>query len=544
MDAFYTQQSLIAVTAHTGNKGTLIALAFADAEGATRTVHPAEAATVVDAVVASGRPAWAWDATNVAQALGDPWPSLRDARTLADALDPGAYTESLRHHPIVKGAQEALGRTVPSTSRVSWLADAIAGDGHLREAYVTAEARVVARILADLRTATSGNVEGQHAAVASVDVEARYRALAARGIRIDEAALKRAQFAMKTATVLAHRDLKADRSKDNRATRAWVASLGVKTIDEFGEPAVDGEGLPLLSHKHAAEVPAGSAATWARYVELRDAVRTRSKLKELAGAVVDGRVHPRFSLAGGKTGRMTSSGPALFNLPKELRPMILAEEGHTFVGADLSQVEPRVAAILSGDPVMATNLAAGDPYAVLASRIWDEPVSKEDPRRDLAKTALLATIYGQGARRLAASLGLGLEHATRMRASVTAAWPTFAAWCRESQSAARRGERLHALSGRPLLHPDSGHKAVNYRVQGSAADLFLHGMVRGVDDALTSVGLPGSLHLAVHDELTVQVPIGAEQVAVEVLQKHMTTTINGVTISAKPKILGPAWGHP
>ena len=86
---------------------------------------------------------------------------------------------------------------------------------------------------------------------------------------------------------------------------------------------------------------------------------------------------------------------------------------------------------------MATDLAAGDPYAVLASRIWDEPVSKEDPRRDLAKTALLATIYGQGARRLAANLGLGLEHATRMRASVTAAWPTFAAWCRESQSANR-----------------------------------------------------------------------------------------------------------
>lgn len=347
MDAFYTQLSLVAVTVHTDSKGTLIALGFADAEGATRTVRPAEAVAVVDAVVASGRPVWAWDATSVAQALGDPWPSLRDARTLADALDPGAYTESLRHHPIVKGAQEALGRTVPSTSRVSWLADAIAGDGHLREAYVTAEARVVARILADLRTATSGNVEGQHAAVASVDVEARYRALAARGIRIDEAALKRAQFAMKTATVLAHRDLKADRSKDNRATRAWVASLGVKTINEFGELAVDGEGLPLLSHKHAAEVPAESAATWARYVELRNAVRTRSKLKELAGAVVDGRVHPRFSLAGGKTGRMTSSGPALFNLPKELRPMILAEEGYTFVGADLSQVEPRVVAIRS-----------------------------------------------------------------------------------------------------------------------------------------------------------------------------------------------------
>ncbi|MEO9153620.1 MAG: DNA polymerase [Lapillicoccus sp.] len=107
-------------------------------------------------------------------------------------------------------------------------------------------------------------------------------------------------------------------------------------------------------------------------------------LDEHVGA--DDRLRGGWSACDGAAGRMTAQN-GLHNLPAPLRPAIAAAEGHLFVRADLGQIEPRVLAVVSGDPAFAEATRSDDLYAPVAAKLRIE--------RPLAKVAVLAAMYGQ-----------------------------------------------------------------------------------------------------------------------------------------------------
>lgn len=126
--------------------------------------------------------------------------------------------------------------------------------------------------------------------------------------------------------------------------------------------------------------------------------------------VKDGRLYGRFNQTGTKTGRLSSSGPNLQNQPahgplgEKIRALF---RGNLIIG-DYSQLEPRLMAHFSGDPVLLDTYRTNkDIYLVTASGIFGETITdKEDPRRQIAKTYVLALGYGAGPKKLVEILAL------------------------------------------------------------------------------------------------------------------------------------------
>jgi DNA polymerase I-like protein with 3'-5' exonuclease and polymerase domains len=251
-------------------------------------------------------------------------------------------------------------------------------------------------------------------------------------------------------------------------------------------------------------------------------------------------VRPIVEVYGAVTGRMAVSDPAVQNIPPALRPCLLADGGKRLVGLDLAQVEPRVAAGMSGDAEMMAAVSSGDVYAAAASVVWpDSAVTPE--RRALAKRVLLARLYGQGYAALARAIDLSPEDAQDITNRLLRGWPVLRSWMAGLTAKAKAGEKLVTLAGRELPAPpaDESYKAVNWVVQGSAADLFYRFTQR------VAKKLPASarLWLPLHDELIVECETGDEASVADLLSQVMRCRVGGVEIFGQPTAYGSRWGQ-
>jgi DNA polymerase-1 len=190
----------------------------------------------------------------------------------------------------------------------------------------------------------------------------------------------------------------------------------------------------------------------------------------------------------------------LHNLPAELRPAVAAPAGHVLVRADLGQVEPRVLAVVSGDPALAGATADDDLYLPVARRLGVE--------RPVAKVAVLAAMYGQ----TSGAAGQALEGLDR-------AYPVAMRYLRSAYERGRAGQAVRTHGGRLVRMyrlPDTADEAVlraatggrgrfarNAVVQGSAAELF-KAWAATVRAACRPLG--AHIVLCLHDELLVQAP--------------------------------------
>jgi DNA polymerase-1 len=211
----------------------------------------------------------------------------------------------------------------------------------------------------------------------------------------------------------------------------------------------------------------------------------------------DGRLRGRWTGADGAAGRMTASA-GLHNLPREMRPAVVAEPGHVFVRADLGQIEPRVLAAVSADAALAGATRADDMYAPVATRLGVD--------RETAKVAVLGAMYGQ-------TTGHG---ATALR-GLKAAYPVAMAFLDEADRSARAGRDLRTFGGRavPMGSPADGPEESfaraaargrygrNAVVQGAAAELFKRWAVTVRSRARA---FDATIVLCLHDELLVHVP--------------------------------------
>jgi len=275
-------------------------------------------------------------------------------------------------------------------------------------------------------------------------------------------------------------------------------------------------------------------------LQYRSLAKLKSTYTDALPKLVDGstgRVHTSYNQAVTNTGRLSSSEPNLQNIPirgeegRKIRRAFVAEHGSLLLSADYSQIELRVLAHLSGDRVFCDAFARDeDIHTRTASEVFGlfpEMVTPEMRRQ--AKTINFGVIYGQGAFSLAKQLGVAPKIAREFIDNYFARHSGAHAFLEECVQVAQKQGYVTTLLGRRLPIPDimsSNHNvrafaqrnAVNYPIQGSAADIIKEAMVN-VFSRIRREGLASRLIMQVHDELVFEVPEG-ERVVMEQLVKH------------------------
>lgn len=303
-----------------------------------------------------------------------------------------------------------------------------------------------------------------------------------------------------------------------------------------------------------------------RYREIQKLVSTYvDNLPDMVGK--DGRLHTTFLQAGTTTGRMASKDPNLQNIPvrsregRAIRKGFVAEKGYNLVSIDYSQIELRIAAILSGDAKLVDIFKRGeDVHRGVALRVFG--VNAEDVTEDMrrqAKVINFGILYGMGVNALRQNLG---EGTTRQEAQefLNAYFNTFtrlAEYLEETKEHARRhgytetmfGRRRHfpgINSGAPMIKAQAERMAINAPIQGSQSDIIRIAMVR-IYEHLTKEKLHGDVRmlLQVHDELVFEVKTGKQKEVIPELVSIMTSILGekerrGVPILAEVKT-GTNW---
>jgi DNA polymerase-1 len=237
-----------------------------------------------------------------------------------------------------------------------------------------------------------------------------------------------------------------------------------------------------------------------------------------------GRVHTSFNQTVTATGRLSSSNPNLQNIPirseegRRIREAFIPESGQVLLSADYSQIELRLLAHLSEDPVLMESFQKEqDVHARTASELFQVPIPtvSADQRRQ-AKTINFGIIYGMGALRLARSLGIPTKTAQAYIAQYFARYQRIKSYMDGILVEARARGYVTTLFGRRRYVPDLHSKnpqvasaaeraTINTPIQGTAADLIKMAMV-AIDRRLEQEKLRTRMLLQVHDELLFEVP--------------------------------------
>jgi len=243
-----------------------------------------------------------------------------------------------------------------------------------------------------------------------------------------------------------------------------------------------------------------------------------------------GRLHTSINQTVTETGRLSSSKPNLQNIPsrtigKRLRECFIASSNnHTLIGADYSNIELRVMAVISKDKQMLTAYRDGiDLHTLTASKVLNLDYNKVDKnQRNIAKTINFGLIYGMTAKGLSQSLtqNTGEDYKVEQCQSFINDYFELyegVAKCREDliYKATIKGY-TETLFGRkrPLLNinSDDSYKresakrlALNTPIQGTAADIIKMAMVN-IDRRIKNENLQSKMILQVHDELLFDVP--------------------------------------
>lgn len=238
-----------------------------------------------------------------------------------------------------------------------------------------------------------------------------------------------------------------------------------------------------------------------------------------------GRLHTTFIQTGAATGRMSSQAPNLQNIPirtalgRAIRGAFMAERGYNLVTFDYSQIELRIAAILSRDPkLVKTFKEGGDIHATVASEIFDVPIADVAPdMRRSAKVINFGILYGMGANALAANAGMSRSDAQKYLAEYESTFTGLVDYMSRVRGEARTKGYTTTLFGRrrqlpgirsslPHLRAEAERQAVNAPVQGTSADLIKLAMVK-IDNDIVSAYPKDSVRLVlqIHDELMYEV---------------------------------------
>jgi DNA polymerase I len=237
-----------------------------------------------------------------------------------------------------------------------------------------------------------------------------------------------------------------------------------------------------------------------------------------------GRLHTSFCQTGTATGRLSSSDPNLQNIPirselgRQIRAEFVASPGNTLLSADYSQIELRILAHFSEDPVLVEAFRTGqDIHSRTAQEVFGVgPMAQNAEHRRAAKAINFGIIYGQTPFGLAAQLSIDQKEAARFIAAYFARYRGVKEYLDRSLAEARKTGITRTLFGRtrpvpeitspqPNLRNFAERTALNTPLQGTAADLIKIAMI-AIDRQLAKESLRAKMILQVHDELLFEAP--------------------------------------
>jgi DNA polymerase-1 len=273
----------------------------------------------------------------------------------------------------------------------------------------------------------------------------------------------------------------------------------------------------------------------------------------------EGRVHTTFNQVGTATGRLSSTNPNLQNIPirtekgREIRAAFIAAPGRVLLAADYSQIELRLMAHFSEDPLLVEAYRTGqDIHTLTASEVFGVPASSMSKEtRNRAKAVNFGIVYGISPFGLAANLNIPQSEARLYIDTYFDRYAGVRRFIDRVLEETRTTQAVRTLFGRVRPIPDiqsrnpnlrgfAERTAVNTPLQGTAADMIKVAMLR-IDSRLREQRLATKMTLQVHDELLFDVPQD-EVETVSALVKHEMENVVALSVPIVADIgVGQNW---
>jgi DNA polymerase-1 len=282
-----------------------------------------------------------------------------------------------------------------------------------------------------------------------------------------------------------------------------------------------------------------------KYRELQKLLSTYiDNIPEFVGK--DGRLHAHFIQTGASTGRFSAANPNLQNIPiktekgKNIRNAFIASPGFVLASFDYSQIELRVAALMSQDSYFLQAFKEGkDIHTAVAMKVFgvtEDNVTHDMRRR--AKVINFGILYGMGVNALRANLGTDRKDAQIFYDNYFAQFPTIGAYLESIKNFAKTHGYTETLFGRkryfpgirspiPFIKAMAERMATNAPIQGTAtADIIKIGMKKA-DENLARAGLSedARLLLQVHDELIFEIKKEKLEESMKIIEESMKNAI-------------------
>src|SRR5437879_4478876 len=328
------------------------------------------------------------------------------------------------------------------------------------------------------------------------------------------------------------------------------------------KPVKYGKGKTISTAVDVLESLAAEHEAPRRVLEYRQLSKLKSTYVDALPALlnpVSGRLHTTFGQTGTATGRLSSTNPNLQNIPirtelgREIRAAFIAEPGHVLLAADYSQIELRLLAHFSKDPLLVEAYRRGDDiHTLTASQVCGVPplMVTADHRRQ-AKVVNFGIVYGLSPFGLSQNLGIDTSEAKQFINAYFEKYKGVRTFIDQILDQARRDQKVKTLFGRIRPIPDINGKnanlrgfaertAVNTPLQGTAADLIKLAMIR-IDAALRQQKLKSRMTLQVHDELVFEVP-ESEIETMRALVRDQMENVHPLLVPLLVEIgVGPNW---
>ncbi|MDB5244841.1 MAG: polA [Parcubacteria group bacterium] len=395
------------------------------------------------------------------------------------------------------------------------------------------------------------------------------REMGAHGVLIDPSVLK------KLATEY-NQDLKAIEKKIYKAAGH---EFNVSSPKQLGDVLFDE--LKIVPEKQK-KTAGGQRSTRESELEkmremhpIIDYILEYRELKKLLGTYIENlplmldkenRLHAEFLQTGAVTGRMASQNPGLQNIPmrtergRAIRHAFVAPKGSTLLSLDYSQIELRIAAILSGDEKLSEIFKSGrDVHTEVAAQVFHvAPDAVDAEMRRRAKIINFGILYGMGVNALRAQLGSTTAEAHQYLDDYFATFKTLSEYLESTKGFARKHGYTETLFGRrrqfpemksslPYVRAQAERMALNAPIQGTQADIIKMAMVR-IDAMLEKEKAKEDAHLLlqVHDELVFEIKNGRLDELSGKIRKLMESVLTDEETKGVPVIAtmkqGTDWG--
>jgi DNA polymerase I len=300
----------------------------------------------------------------------------------------------------------------------------------------------------------------------------------------------------------------------------------------------------------------------AKIIEYREIAKLKSTYVDALPKLIHpetGRLHTSFSQTGTATGRLSSSDPNLQNIPirselgRQIRAAFVAEKGKILLSADYSQIELRIMAHFSGDPVLTDAFRNGeDIHARTAQEVFGVgPMAQTAEHRRAAKAINFGIIYGLSPFGLAQQLGIEQKEAAQFINAYFTRYRGVKEYLDKILVETRKTGVAKTLFGRIRPIPEinspqmqlrnfAERTALNSPLQGTAADLIKMAMIT-IDQRLSKEKFEAKMILQVHDELLFEAP-KKERAALESLVKEEMEGVYELAVPLAVEVgSGPNW---